>query len=164
MSDEQSISGKAIPRLSLECVQVGVVVKDLDNTVRKLSEVFGIGPFRIVVQPPPDRDDIEQTYKGERVDSAIRIAYTDLGPIELEVIEPLRGPSIWHDFLEQHGEGIQHIRFNTTDIAAATESLAKHGIDVIHQGTGISPGVVWSYFDTAPSMGFTIEVVQRPES
>jgi hypothetical protein len=157
------MSGGVIPDMALDCVQVGVVVKDLDKTVRELSEVFGIGPFRIVVQPPPDRDDIEQTYMGKPVDSAIRIAYADVGRIEFEIIEPLTGPSIWLDFLEQRGEGIHHVRFNTTNIQPAIEHLASQGIDVIHQGTGINPGIVWSYFDTAPRIGFTVEVVQRPE-
>jgi hypothetical protein len=149
--------------MPLDCVQVGVVVKDLDKAVRELSEVFGIGPFRIVVQPPLDRHDIEQTYRGAPVHSRIRIAYADLGRVELEVIEPMTGPSIWLDFLEQHGEGIHHIRFNTTNIQPAIEHLSCHGIDVVHQGTGINPGIVWSYFDTAPRIGFTVEVVQRPE-
>ena len=37
------------------CVQVGVVVRDLDAKVVNLTRIFGIGPFRVIDWPPPER-------------------------------------------------------------------------------------------------------------
>ena len=111
MSD-QVMSGEAIRNEAFSnMVQIGVIVRDLDRTVKFLSEVFGLGPFRYITYPP-DRDDMETTYRGEPGAYSHRIAFTELGPVELEIVQPLTGESGLTEFLEEHGEGIQHIRFN----------------------------------------------------
>ena len=83
-----------------EVVQIGVVVRDLDKSIRVLSEVFGIGPFsRFDDWPPSDRSDYELYYFGEPAAFTARMAFAALGPVELELIQPLEGKSNWSDFL-----------------------------------------------------------------
>jgi methylmalonyl-CoA/ethylmalonyl-CoA epimerase len=141
-------------------VQIGVVVKDLDRSIQVLSEVFGIGPFRTVDWPPADRQDIQRIYRGQPGDFTARMAFTQLGPVELELIQPLQGESIWADFLNEHGEGIHHIRFNVFDIESVFSYLAEHGIEVAQMGSGLRPGTTWANFDTEGKVGFTIEVMK----
>ena len=140
--------------------QIGVVVRDLDKAVHMLTQLFGIGPFRETVFPPPGRGDMDRRYRGQPGDFVYRQAFADLGNVELEVIQPLMGDSIWTDFLEKHGEGIHHIRFNTYDIAQLAEYLADEGIATLMSGSGIRPGTSWANFDTEGAIGFTIEVMQ----
>ena len=140
-------------------VQIGVVVQDLDRTIAVLSEVFGIGPFRAIDWPPDDRTDIQGFYHGKPGDFSARMAFTDLGPVELELIQPLEGKSIWADFLEKHGEGIHHIRFNVPDLEPVIEYLAGHSIGVAQMGSGLRPGTTWANLDTAHIVGFTIEIM-----
>jgi hypothetical protein len=144
-----------------QVVQIGVVVRDLDRSVKVLSEVFGIGPFnRVDDWPPPDRHDYELYYHGKPGDFTARMAFVDLGQVELELIQPLEGKSIWSDFLEEHGEGIHHIRFNATDHEPVIEYLAGQGIGVSQMGSGLRPGTFWVNFDTEHSVGFTIEIMK----
>jgi hypothetical protein len=143
-----------------EVVQIGVVVKELDRSIQILSDVFGIGPFRTINWPPADRTNIQRYYHGQPGDFTARMAFTELGPVELELIQPLEGESIWADFLEEHGEGIHHIRFNVFELEPVLEYLAGHGIGVSQMGSGIRPGTAWANFDTECKVGFTIEVMK----
>ena len=99
-------------------------------------------------------------YRGQPGHFVYRQAFVDLGAIELEIIQPLAGESIWADFLREHGEGIHHIRFNTPDLETVVQHLARSGIDVSMMGSGLRPGTVWANFDTESKIGFTIEVMK----
>jgi len=140
-------------------VQLGIVVRDLDRTVKVLSEVFGLGPFRFVDYPPAGRDDIQLTYRGEPANFSHRIAFANLGPIELELVQPTTGPSGITEFLDRHGEGIQHIRFNVPDLEPVMTHMAEQGIGEIMSGSGIRPGTRWVHLDTEGIIGFCIEVM-----
>jgi len=146
-------------------VQIGVVVRDLDKATAALTEIFGIGPFRTIEWPPADRADIERYYYGEPGEFSARMAFTELGPVELELIQPLEGESIWADFLRERGEGIHHIRFNVSDIQPVIEYLGGHGIQAAQMGSGLRPGTTWANFDTQSQVGFVIEAMNAlPDS
>ncbi len=142
------------------CIQVGVVVKDLDTKIRNLIEIFGMGPVRVTDFPPPGRTDLERWYHGEPANFHARLAFIDLGSVELELIEPQQGQSIWQDFLDAHGEGIHHIRFNTLDEKPIIDGLAEQGIEVEQTGNGTRPGTAYFYLDTQDKIGFTIEIMR----
>lgn len=143
-----------------DVVQIGVVVKDLDKSIQALGDIFGIGPFRTIDWPPAGRTDIEKFYYGQPADFTARMAFTELGPVELELIQPVSGRSIWADFLDQHGEGIHHIRFNLEDLEPVLEYLAGHNIQVAQMGSGLRPGTIWANLDTETTVGFTIEIMK----
>lgn len=155
MTDE----GRAGKQMFQTLVQIGVVVRDLDKVTAALSQVFGIGPFRTIDWPPADRADIQRFYYGKPGSFRARMAFTELGPIELELIQPLEGESIWADFLEKHGEGIHHIRFNVPDVEPVIEYLAGHNVGVAQMGSGLRPGTTWVNLDTERLVGFTIEIM-----
>ncbi|MCL5994934.1 MAG: VOC family protein [Chloroflexi bacterium] len=142
------------------CIQVGCVVRDLDRKIENLTKIFGIGPFRVVEWPPEGRTDIEKGYHGQPGQFSCRLAFADLGSVELELIEPLAGPSIWQDFLDQHGEGIHHIRFNTFDEKPILDHLSEHGIEVEQWGSGTRPGTAFFYLDSQAQVGFALELLR----
>jgi hypothetical protein len=140
-------------------VQIGVVVRDLDQTMAALSKIFGIGPFRQVVYPPADRGEMQLTYRGQPGHFSHRIAFVELGPVELEIAQPLEGESGLTEFLAGHGEGIQHIRFNVPELEPVLDYLAGHGIRPLMSGLGLRPGTRWVHLDTAGQVGFVVEVM-----
>jgi hypothetical protein len=156
MTDE----GKAGAEMFGDFVQIGVVVADVEYAAAMLTDVFGIGPFRIIDWPPPDRTDIERFYHRQPGNFTARMAFTELGPVELELIQPLEGESIWADFLRERGGGIHHIRFNVPDLEPTIEYLAGQGIQVAQMGSGLRPGTTWANFDTDSVVGFTIEAMK----
>jgi len=140
-------------------VQIGVVVTDLDQTVKVLSEAFGLGPWRFIKYPPEGRGDSELVYRGQPGHFSHRIGFTSLGPIELEVVQPLEGASGLTEFLEQHGPGLHHIRFNVPETQPVLDYLAGHGVEVLMSGAGIRPGTHWYHLDTTPQAGFVLEIM-----
>lgn len=151
---------QAASRMFSDFVQIGVIVQDLDQTMKHLSDIFGIGPWRVISWPPPDRTDIKRFYHGQPGEFTARMAFAELGPVELELIQPVSGASIWADFLAERGGGLHHIRFNVPEMEPVVEYLAGQNIPVAQQGSGIRPGTTWANFDTERLLGFTIEVMR----
>ncbi len=141
-------------------VQIGVVVADLEKSTKNLSEIFGIGPWRIIDWPPAGRADFQKFYYDEPGDFTARMAFTELGSVELELIQPKDGNSIWADFLREHGGGIHHIRFNVKEIEPVQKYLAQQGVRSAQHGSGIRPGTSWMNFDTEELVGFVVEVMK----
>jgi hypothetical protein len=147
-------------RLFKEVMQVGVVVRDLHRTLAALAEIFGLEAFRTVTYPPEGRGDMARTYRGQPGDFVYRQAFIDLGTVELEIIQPVSGQSIWADFLAERGPGIHHIRFNVPEMEPVVEYLAGHDVGIAQMGSGIRPGTSWANFDTERLVGFVIEVMK----
>ena len=143
-----------------DLVQVGAIVRDIDQSMKVLSEVFGIGPWRVVSWPPEGRTDMNRKYYGRPAEFTALMALAALGPVEIELIQPLTGESIWADYLAEHGPGLHHIRCNVPDIEATIGYLAGHDVGVTQMASGIRPGTSWANFDTERLVGFTIEVMK----
>jgi methylmalonyl-CoA/ethylmalonyl-CoA epimerase len=141
-------------------VQIGVVVADLEQSIHHLTEIFGIGPFRVIDWPPEGRTDIQKFYYGQPGNFSARMAFTELGPVELELIQPLSGESIWADFLREHGGGLHHLRFNVDALEPVQDYLALNGIAPAQHGSGIRPGTTWMNFASEEKVGFIIEVMK----
>jgi len=157
---ENSVSAIPSPKeMFSKFVQIGVVVADLDKTITNLTAIFGIGPFRVIEYPPEDRADIKKFYYGEKGNFKARLAFAELGQIELEIVQPLEGESIWSDFLRDHGGGIHHIRFNVDDVEPVRNYLAEKEIVSAQHGSGLRPGTNFMYFASEEKIGFVIEVM-----
>ncbi len=92
-------------------IQVGILVDDLDEYLKNLEEIAGMGPWRIASFPPDSQPDVYREYHGEPADFKAKFCFFHLGNIELEVIQPLEGKNIWRDWIDKHGQGIHHIKF-----------------------------------------------------
>jgi hypothetical protein len=141
-----------------ECVQIGIVVADIDAAIRSLTDVLGLGPFRVIDWPPPGREDMARYYHGQPGDFTARFAFTEAGSVEIELIQPLTGDSAWADYLREHGPGIHHIRFNTYDFDALIEYLGQRDVELTQHGAGIRPGTHWANLETEELVGFGIEI------
>ena len=129
--------------------QIGVVVHDVDECVRNYEKIFGKESFVTIEgeEPAVLADGREVMIKG-------KLAFAQLGPVQLELIEIKSGPSIHVDFLEKNGEGIHHIGVYISDFDERLEKFRKEGIAVLQQGKGMRR---YAYLDTKPVMLELIE-------
>ena len=134
--------------------QIGIVVKDLDQTVEYYEKVLGLGPF-----VEPDIIYSDKQYHGKSADFSLRMAFCSLGPVELELIEPVTEPTIYHDFLKEKGDGIHHLGFDVKDIDERIKICAKMGIDVLQMGR--TPAGGFAYLNTEKIGGVIFELIQR---
>ena len=140
---------------STAVVQIGLIVKDVEKTADAYAEVFGIPRPAIV---PVGAGAFAKTHYHHQPSTAQgKAAFFKLGPVEMEVIEPVGAPSTWEEFLRTHGEGIHHIAFKTMDLQAARDCLASKGMETIQQGGW--EGGQYAYVDCSQQLGMILELL-----
>ena len=121
--------GKSVDLESSKVVQVGVVVKNLEDTMNRLSPL-GIGPF---ISPPPPEGAEGLMVEGKPV-KIPQVSVTQLGDIELELIQAEEGDNPWWNFLDQKGDGIQHIALKVDNIEEVEASWRAKGAKTLVTG------------------------------
>ena len=72
--------------LFTETLQISIVVRDLEETLRTYVEEYGIGPWEIYRF---DGDEVEPLPDGPAVEGGWQIAVTMVGSVQWELVEPL---------------------------------------------------------------------------
>jgi len=134
---------------------IGVVVKNIDETIRYYEKEFGFGPFEIRYV-----EFSNATYYGEIAGYRGKRAYFHVGPVEIELIELIDGKTIHQDFLEEKGDGIHHIAFYVDDVGKSKKNADKAGFKIT-QSAAHPDGGGFAYLDTDKTGGVIIEMVQR---
>lgn len=138
-------------------VQVGLVVRDIEEKARTYAEMFGVPVPQIITTAP--ESEAHTRYRGQPTPARARLAFLDMGSLSLELIEPVDGPSTWRDFLEEKGEGVHHIAFRVQDTDGVTRALASAGIPVVQQGD--YTGGRYTYVDSQQALGVIVELLQN---
>ena len=110
-----------------DITQASVVTDDLDTAAATLSAALGAGRFKVVTMDAPQLFD--RRYGGEPESWAMRLGVTWIGGMQLEIIEPTAGRSVFADYLHARGgrSGIQHIFLESSDWDWATTRLEQAG-------------------------------------
>lgn len=137
-------------------IQIGVVVKNIDETLKYYEKAFGFGPFEVRFVDYPTA-----TYYGKVAGYRGKRAFFYLGPIQIELIELVDGKTIHEDFLKEKGEGLNHLGFQVDDLEVAKKSAQKAGFKVIQSFTR-PDGSGFAYIDSAKTGGIIFELIQRP--
>lgn len=135
--------------------QVGLVVRDSRAMAKRYWEDFGIGPWKFYTLDPSNTPNM--TLRGKKVEHAFRAALTMLGDVEIELIEPLDGSSLYAEHLATHGEGLHHIAFAVDDFEHAKVRLKAMGYQDTQGGRPFSV-VTYAYFDTDKSLACIAEL------
>jgi methylmalonyl-CoA/ethylmalonyl-CoA epimerase len=93
---------------------IGIIVSNLDQAIETYERVLGLQVERI------------EDYG----DGLLSIAFIPLGEVQLELIQPLKPGSVAWDFLQDHGEGIEHLAFGVDDLQMEWHRVLAHNIPV----------------------------------
>lgn len=137
--------------------QIAIVVRNVEQAAARYATIFGVEKPNIIISDGYDK--AHTTYKGQASHAQVRMAFFDMGQVQLELIQPVGEPSAWKDGLDKHGEGFHHIAFWVPDTEASVKDLAQHGISVIQQGD--FEGGMYTYLDSEDQMGVMLELLQR---
>ena len=137
------------PFSNFQVSHVGIIVRDMNQTIQNFKDVFGIeipqptefGPLTYGENPPPGLEN-----------SKLKLVTFKLGDLGIELIEPVRGPGPQKEFLDKFGQNLQHIAIRVPDQMAAVNFLRARG----------GKWSLRSYVDMKEQMGFTFEVQQAP--
>ena len=113
--------------------QVAWVTDDLDATEAALGPQFGITAWTRMgdIHFGPE----SCTYRGEPADfvAAVSLAYS--GDLQLELIQPISGESIYSKHLREHGPGLHHTCFEVDDIDVAVAESVRDGWECVQRGS-----------------------------
>jgi len=131
---------------------IGVVVRNMDKAIEHFKSL-GIGPFEELKVSP-----LKERIGHSRVDDiSLKIMVAPLGPVRLEVIQPFKGESVHQKFLDDKGEGLQHLCFHTDDLEGDHAKLTDMGYKMIH-GVRLENGGGSYYYDTDRVGGITLGI------
>ena len=134
--------------------QIGIVVRDLDATLRRFSEEFGIGPWQIFEVTPDIAPDLR--HDGEPLKASTRSAIAMVGNVMWEVSQPLDEHGIFARFLAERGEGVHHIAVTTPDYHGTVAEHVQRGVTLPLSGS--FAGVEVAYLPTDRTLGVLLEV------
>lgn len=138
--------------------QLGYVVTDIERAIHDWA-ADGVGPWYLL----PHVDTTLFEYRGEAstLDMSIGLAYAAGMQVEL-IQQHCQSDSLYREFLDRNGEGLQHLGFFPTDFDAAESALTAGGWGIGqrgHIGTGR-----FIYFDNEHHPGTTMEISEITES
>jgi catechol 2,3-dioxygenase-like lactoylglutathione lyase family enzyme len=141
--------------------QCAIVVRDLDEAVRRFVAELEIGPWTAYRLEPPLLK--EMRHHGEEVEFSLRHALAWQGDLQFELVQPLAGPSIFAEHLEAHGEGLHHVgRYVPDHPAAVAEALAAGFVELQSaRGFGAEGDGAFAYFKR-PDVPLIVELISAP--
>ncbi|WP_320128610.1 VOC family protein [uncultured Sphaerochaeta sp.] len=148
--------------LGLSVGQLGFVVENVDAMIQDYYTKFGIGDWKLYTYGAPLLSFMN--YKGKPIQYKARIALSYFGTTRIELIQPLEGHTIYSDFIEKHGHGLQHLGVYVQDIQKALKEAEAGGFSVVMEGGGfgLDGDGHFAYLDTEEKYGICYELIQRP--
>ncbi len=133
-------------------VQLAWVTRDLDDTERTLQALLGVRTW--VRMPGVHFGPDTCSYRGRPADFVADISLSYAGDLQLELIAPVRGQSIYTEFLDRSGPGLHHLCLEVADEAGFEAALAdaeRDGAPVVQRG--VMPGGMRFAYVSAPESG-----------
>jgi len=140
--------------------QVAICVYNLEQVSWNFWNILGMGPWEIYDWEFPLIHG--RKYYGKRAWGRDRISLFRAGKLQVELVQPVEGKSLYRDWLDQHGEGLHHINFLVDDIKPVAAAMEEMGFPCIQTGYyGFTPDkqTTFSYHETTPALKILWEPV-----
>jgi hypothetical protein len=111
-----------------QIVQIGIIVNNAKAAAENFRTLLGVGNWHY--NSVDTKSGIGKNFRAHNrsIEAKANIARTNLGMVEIELIEPLDDSSVYAEHLRDHGPGLHHIMFETADYAQSRSHIAKNGI------------------------------------
>jgi catechol 2,3-dioxygenase-like lactoylglutathione lyase family enzyme len=143
-------------------VQIAWVTRDLDATERALTRLMGAKKW--VRMPDVHFGPDTCTHRGQPADYVADVSLSYAGDTQLELIAPVRGESIYTEFLEAAGPGLHHVAIEAADpdtFETMLRDAERDGAPVVSQG--VMPGGMRFAYVSAAQAGIPyLEIAHVP--
>ncbi len=136
---------------------IGISVKSIEQAVNYYKSLGGQAddsPGHVL-----DSANFKELRTYGRTDAApwkIKIKMAHLGPLMLELTEPVEGGNYNAAYLEEHGEGANHVAYQVDDLEKEVQEMADKGVPVMYHAKG-----AYAYLDTRKVGGLVTELFQK---
>lgn len=138
--------------------QIAFVTRDLERSMQAWIDDLGVGPWMVLTFT--ERSLTYLKVEGRTVTEPFEflLALAWMGDTQIELIQPVHGPTIYEDHLRRKGEGLHHIkeRIADADMDRVVAAYREKGIGVMQ--TGLFEGDVHYYLNTEPRLDFIHEL------
>jgi methylmalonyl-CoA/ethylmalonyl-CoA epimerase len=143
--------------------QIAWVTRDLEKSMRAWVENLKIGPWTVLTFTDQSLKYLKVDDKPVTEPFKFLIGISWIGDMQLELIQPVYGPTIYEAFIEKHGEGLHHIKERIADdaIEAVVKEYRDKGIGVTQ--TGQFETDFHYYLNTEPKLDFIYELGNCPK-
>ena len=139
---------------------VGISVKNMDQAVKYYKSLGGTAddvPGHVL-----DSANFKEfkTYGKTNAPAwKIKIKMVQLGPLMLELTEPVEGGNYNETFMDKHGEGPNHIAYQVDDLEKEVKEMEDKGVPAMYYAKG-----AYAYMDARKIGGLVIELFQKRNS
>lgn len=151
MSPDPQLQHLGLPPID----QIGFVVRNLEEWVKRFDPVFG--PFTFI-----DGSVQDATFRGKSEDVKLTIGFGRSGDLEIELIEWQDGVSPHSEFIQSGREGMHHLRYRVDDADAWIPKLAEVGY-IPYWYKRWNSDTVFAYLEN-PDFPLYLELLQMPEA
>jgi len=137
--------------------QIGILVHDIEATSQAYAQFFGVEKPQYSIT-----DDVDKTqtqYRGKRSAARAKLAFFDMGSLQLELIEPDHNPSTWRESLDKNGEGPHHIAFVIKGMEGKIAVLERNQMPLLQKGE--YTGGRYAYIDASRDLKVIIELLEN---
>ncbi|MFW0787702.1 VOC family protein [Gordonia sp. CPCC 206044] len=107
--------------------QVAWVVEDIAATEELLTGLCGAGRW---MRMPNVEFGANCEYRGNPADFVTHVSLSYVGDMQLELIEPVSGESVYTEFLARSGPGLHHVCFEPEDFDNAVDDARGRDISI----------------------------------
>ena len=141
--------------------QVGIVVRDIEDAIRNMSDKLGVKKW----YRPSKSEDGENTItlRGKEIHPEVDFVLGYCGSLQFELVSSQGEPSLYTEFLEEHGEGIQHLGFFVSDLDRKLAAYKAMGVEPVMSGEAVGKTNAvtrYVYLDHAHVSGLCIEMIE----
>ncbi|GGA45159.1 VOC family protein [Paenibacillus physcomitrellae] len=137
--------------------QIGIIVNDIEKVSEDYARFLGVEKPEWSWTDPVEQAQTE--YKGESCPARAKLAFFDCGELQIELIEPDEQPSVWRDFLTEHGEGPHHIAFGIKGMKEKVLEFHDSGFPLLQKGE--YTGGRYAYMDTTKELKVLVELLEN---
>ena len=148
------MSGPAVTAV----LQVGVVVADLDASLRQYRELLGLEGWQCTRVDTERGQGRNFQTRGQVVAVKARIAWLQLGNLELELIQPQDEHSVYAEFLREHGPGVHHLLLAPAAGTQLSERLQTIGVALL--ACGELQQSRFQLYDCRQALGLICEIAE----
>ena len=136
---------------------IGVLVHDIEKTSQAYADFLGIEQPPWIMTDAVDKARTE--YRGQRSEARAKLAFFEMGSLEIELIEPDHNPSTWREVLDKNGEGAHYIAFEVEGMKDKLAVLERNQMPVLQKGE--YAGGRYAYIDTLRNLKVIIELLEN---
>ncbi|MFF2888959.1 VOC family protein [Paenibacillus sp. NPDC057967] len=140
--------------------QIGLLVHDIEAVSQAYADFFGLEKPEWFWTDTVDKAQTE--YSGKPSEARAKLAFFDMGSLQLELIEPDRHPSTWREHLDAHGEGVHHIALIIEGMKEKVTLMEGQGMKLVQRGE--YTGGRYAYMDTFPQLKVMLELLENDPS